>query len=213
MESVPAVGPGVGVRMRLGCRNFGPPVHVIDEFRDRVSLDRRAGVELVAKLRAQLGADPLEKQRMGMEFAAILGLDADREINLAPEVARNAEARHDLIDRFAREMDGLAESGKGTSGVNDAGLGEKPHDLHVDAIASVGDDDDAGFRQGRSESGLLRLDAGDQGRQAPLEKLERLIIKGHAEDVLEPTLDRDAALNASIVGERDVRFGFNQSFW
>ena len=139
--------------------DLGPFVHVSDQFRNRAGLDHRPGVELIAKLGAQLGADPLEEQRMGMKLAAIFVFHADGEIDFARQIAGRSKADHHLIDAPAREMDGLAERSERAPGVDNPNLGEKLHDLRVDPIAPVSDDDDARSRRRPGRRRFLAADA------------------------------------------------------
>ena len=172
-----------------GRGDLWPLVHVGDQLPDRVGLDHRAGVELIAKLRAQLGADPLEKERMGMELAAIFVFHADRKIDLVRVLARRSKTGQHLVDALAREVDGLAERRKRAPRVDDPDLAEKLHDFQVDAIAPVSDDNDAGSccRLGRRQS--LAADAQEQRGEAVSEELEGLVVKRDAHDVLEPAFD------------------------
>src|SRR5271154_2847589 len=87
-------------------------------------------------------------------------------------------------------MDGLAKRRKRAPGVNDPDLAEKLHDLLVDAIAAVGDDDDAGLRPRPTRREALGADAQKQGGEAVPEKRERLIVERDADDVLKSALAR-----------------------
>jgi hypothetical protein len=87
-------------------------VHIPHQLRDCADFDYRPGVELIAKLRTQHGADPLKEQRMRMELAAIFVLDADRKIAFAPQISCDSQVCHDLINALARTMDSLAERRK-----------------------------------------------------------------------------------------------------
>jgi hypothetical protein len=108
----------------------------------------------------------------------------------ALQVFINSKARHDFVNALAREMDGLAERRKRAPDVNDPDLAEEPHDLRVDAIAAVGDNDDAGSRRGLRPRESLAADAQKQCGEAISEELEGLVVKRDAYDVLESDLDR-----------------------
>ena len=100
---------------------------------------------------------------MGMQLAAIFVLHADGKINFAHQIAGRPKSGHHFVNALAREMDGLAERRERAPSVDDPKLSEKPHDLRVDAIAPVRDDDHAGSRRrlGRRQSlaAMLKMSA------------------------------------------------------
>ena len=72
--------------------------HIGDQFRDCARPDDRPGIELIDQVGDEGGADPLEKEGMRMELAAILILDADGKTDFAREPAIDPKARHDIVD-------------------------------------------------------------------------------------------------------------------
>ena len=128
-----------------------------------------------------------------MEFAAILVLHADGEIDLVGEIGNNSEVGHDLAGALARQTNGLAERRKRASRIKQFGAPEEMQHVRIDAIAPVGDDDDAGSRLPPRRSRLLRIDAREQRGQAASKQFEGFIVERHADDVLEPAFDRCGA--------------------